>query len=53
MIKIKIFEKEQIEDKIVNEISLILFLCPTEGHGPSSPLQLASVKFEGWMNVCL
>ncbi len=28
-------------------------LCPTEGYGPSRPLQLASVKFEENMNVCL
>jgi hypothetical protein len=28
-------------------------LCPTAGCGPSRPLQLASVKFEDSMNVCL
>ncbi len=27
-------------------------LCPTEGYGPSRPLQLASVKVEENMDVC-
>jgi hypothetical protein len=29
------------------------FLCPTEGFGPSRPLQLTSVKYKNDMNVCL
>ncbi len=30
-----------------------LVLCPTEECRPSKPLQLASVKFEEMVNICL